>query len=603
MPIPSRPTSSPLLARLAASRLIKRALHQWRGLLQRPFPRLVAHFAATIVQTGADSGASDLNFGIGGLLALLAAPGAFFSLMLFPKYSSFLRWLRGHPRFDVYWASLPDKYFFIVFSMAITGLVIVIKWDRILPGRQDYSNLAPLPLRSRTIFLANLCAVLLLAALFAVDVNLVSSVMMPGVVLSEKGTFKELFVFIAIHAFSVLLASAFTFFACFACIAILMSALPARTFRTASLFIRMAIVVSLIALLCTSFAVLPAVQHLPTHPESPVRYLPPVWYLALYQSLQGKSNPALDALARIGLEAAAAAFALALLFCALSYRRRFLRIPESSDARQGARRWNLRQLSHAFDRCFVRNPFERASYRFTLRALLRSETHCILFGAFAGLGLVLGSQMAMSAAPHPQSDSLPSLELLAAPLALAYFTALGLRFVFEVPAALGSNWVYKLILGECQQGVAAAARKIMLTFLIPGIIVPVLIAYSWAWGWRLGAIHAAYSLAISVVLIEILLLRFRKIPFTCTLPPFENNAILIAFICFLGFFAFTDAAAAAELWMLRRPVFFLAVPIFLFLCWDVLRRIKRDTPDVDLTILYEETGATEVQTLNLRPLG
>ncbi len=385
--------------------------------------------------------------------------------------------------------------------------------------------------------------------------------------------------------------------------AILMTALPARIFRAASLFVRMAIVVSLIALLCTSFAVLPAVQHLPTHPESAVRYLPPVWYLALYQSLQGKSNPALDALGRLGLEAAAAAFALALLFCALSYRRRFLRIPESSDARQGPRWWNLRPLSSAFDRCFLRNPFQRACYRFSLRALLRSETHCILFGAFAGLGLVLGSQMAMSAAARPQSDSLPPVGLLAAPLALAYFTALGLRFVFEVPAALDSNWVYKLIAGECQQGAAAAARKLMLTFLVPGVIAPVLLAYSWAWGWRLGAIHAAYTLAMSIVAIEILLLRFRKIPFTCTLPPFENNAILMAFICFLGFFVFTDAAAAAELWMLRRPAFFAAVPIFLILCWDVLRRIKRDTPDVDLTILYEQTAAIEVQTLNLRPLG
>src|SRR5579884_1966311 len=101
-------------------------------LRARPFPRLVLHFASLILQTGQESGASELNLGIGGLLALLAAPGGFTSILLFDKYSYLLRWLRHRPQMDVYWASLPDKYFFIVLSMVITGLVVVIKWDKIL---------------------------------------------------------------------------------------------------------------------------------------------------------------------------------------------------------------------------------------------------------------------------------------------------------------------------------------------------------------------------------------------------------------------------------------------------------------------------------------
>jgi hypothetical protein len=187
--MPSQPTSSPLSARLANSAFGKAVGLRWAALLARPFPRLVAHFASVILQSGQDSGASELNLGIGGILALLAAPGAFASLMLFPKYSSFLRWLSGRRRFDVYWASLPDKYFFIVFSMAVTGVVVAVKWDRIFPGRQDYANLAQLPLRSRTIFFANLTAIVLLASVFAIDVNAASTLMMPGVVLSERGTF------------------------------------------------------------------------------------------------------------------------------------------------------------------------------------------------------------------------------------------------------------------------------------------------------------------------------------------------------------------------------------------------------------------------------
>ena len=123
-----------------------------RSTLDRPFPRLVAHFAATIFE--GETADDDAEMGVGGLLGLLAVPGAFLSLLLFDKYSSLLQWLRGVKNFNIYTESLPDKYFFIVFSMAITGVVAVLKWDRILPGLRDYANLAPLPISSWRIFAA-----------------------------------------------------------------------------------------------------------------------------------------------------------------------------------------------------------------------------------------------------------------------------------------------------------------------------------------------------------------------------------------------------------------------------------------------------------------
>jgi len=575
---------------------------RWAALLERPFPRLVAHFASVILQSGQESGAAELNLGIGGILALLAAPGAFASLMLFPKYSSFLRWLSGRRHFDVYWASLPDKYFFIVFSMAVTGVVVAVKWDRIFPSRQDYANLAQLPLRSRTIFFANLSAIVLLASVFAIDVNAASTLMLPGVVLSERGTFAELFVFMGVHAICVILASAFTFFACFALMGLLMSALPNRVFRRVSVFVRLTLIVALIVLLCTNFAVLPAIRQLPANPHSLVRFLPPVWYLGLYQSLQGRTNPPLVDAARLGLKLVFAAFILALVFSTMSYRRYFMRIPESSDVARTSRRWRLDWLAPLADRLFLKSPFQRACYRFGLRALLRSEMHCILFGAFAGLGVVAGSQLAMSAPAVIRGnapDPIPSPDLLAAPLALAYFVIVGIRFVLEVPAGVTANWVYKVILARRQRETGGVARKIMLTFLTPAVVIPCAAGYSWAWGPRVGLVHAAYVLILSILFMDIVLLRFRKIPFTCTLPQFQNHAIMLVFIYFIGFFVFTTLAAAVEHGMFLRPVLFLALPVFAGLVCDALRRIRRDTPDIDMDLIYEETAPREVQTLNL----
>jgi hypothetical protein len=364
--------------------------------------------------------------------------------------------------------SLPDKYFFIVFSMVVTGLVTVIKWDRILPGRQDYANLAPLPLPSRNILFANLAAIVLLASIFAIDVNAASSVLFPFVVLSAGGA-TSILIFMAVHALCVILASAFTFFGCFAIMAVLMTCLPNRAFRRVSMIVRLAILVILIAGLCTSFAVTPLIAH------SWARFVPPVWYLALYQSLQGRAAAQLTPLVHIAWQASAGTFLVALVFGALSYTRYFQRIPESADSPHPRRRRPLRISSK-----LIGNPIERACYSFGLRALLRSESHCILFGGFLGLGLVTASQMALG-----QSRT----GLLAAPLCVAYFLIVGLRFAFELPAGQAANWVFRLILNGGKREAKQVARKLLLTFLIPLVLLPLLIVYAYAWGLQIALLH------------------------------------------------------------------------------------------------------------------
>src|SRR5579872_2733428 len=140
----------------------------WRN---RPFGRLVEHFLARLSRGGQDASSSEFELGIGPLLGLLAAPGAFQCFLLLDKYSTFLNWFRGRMRQNLYLTSIPDKYEFIALAMAVTGIVTVLKWDKILPDAQDYLNLAPLPVRPRNIFLANAAAIAIAVIVFSVDVN------------------------------------------------------------------------------------------------------------------------------------------------------------------------------------------------------------------------------------------------------------------------------------------------------------------------------------------------------------------------------------------------------------------------------------------------
>ena len=64
-----------------------------------PFLRMVAHLLARLVRGGHETESADFDFGAGPLLGLLAAPGAFCSLMLFEKYSTLQDFIlqRRHP--------------------------------------------------------------------------------------------------------------------------------------------------------------------------------------------------------------------------------------------------------------------------------------------------------------------------------------------------------------------------------------------------------------------------------------------------------------------------------------------------------------------------
>ncbi|HSS98927.1 MAG TPA: hypothetical protein VLK33_17955, partial [Terriglobales bacterium] len=162
--------------------------HKWREQSQRPFFQLIKLFIGRAFHGSGDSDSEELDFGTGMVLSLLALPGAFYSILLFEKYGSFLQWMQGHKHLNVLLIALPDEYFLISLSMVVTGVAVVWRWDSIFPDRRDYANLVPLPISTRTIFFANLIAIFLVAAVLALDVNLVSAFLFPFVATASQDT-------------------------------------------------------------------------------------------------------------------------------------------------------------------------------------------------------------------------------------------------------------------------------------------------------------------------------------------------------------------------------------------------------------------------------
>jgi hypothetical protein len=559
---------------------------------------LVRLFAGRIFHGGGDASSGELDVGLGVVLSLLALPGGFYAILLFEKYSTLLLWMRGQENFDPLAATVPDEYFFIVLSMFVTSAAAVWRWDSIFPDRRDYANLVPLPISTRVIFFANFSAILLLALLLAVIANAASAVVYPLAVSASQESVSYLLQLAGIHALVVFLASLFSFFAVFAIVGTLMISLPYNLFRRLSLYLRAALLVFLVGMLATSFAVPPFLSRLP---NTPIRFLPPVWFLGLTKLIHQTASPSMALLGWLALKALLIVILIAIVTYLISYLRCFRRIPEVMDIDFEPSRRYLRWWFALCDRAMLHTPFQRAGYRFTWQTLFRSEHHSLVLGGFAGLGLVIASQVLIGASSNLSlhGAGLPSSEVLSLPLVAIYFLVLGLRFVFEIPAELRANWIFQLSVDQHSHECLALARKIALSCIYPWLLAIALPLYAYFWGWRTALLHTLIVALWSSLLAQALFVRFRKVPFTCGYPPFRDSALVIVLAAFGVFFVFVRLISTIEFIALRNVFVAVSLLGIVPLAWYGLSRFHDKAAHVDSRLIFEEHAPAGFELLDL----
>jgi len=568
---------------------------RWKDYAQRPSVLLSRLFAGRMFHGGGELGADELDLGMGVVLIFLAMPGTLVSLLMFEKYGSLIRFLRGDGTFDPYIATIPDEYFFIVLSMSVSCAVALWRWNSIFPDRRDYANFVHLPVSLTSIFLANLFAIFALTALLTVVVNVSSFVLFPIAVVGSQGSFSRLFRFAFGHAVSVSLSSAFCFLAIFALSGALMACLPFRFYRKASVYLRFAVALCLLAVLATSFTVSPILSG-----GSKLIYLrlggfPSVWFLALTETLWGNGSDVYFAsLTRRAMVSLGLALLVSIIAYTLSFRRSFVRIPEFADVGPLPRSRPFPLPAVFLDATILRDAKLRACYRFISRTLLRSDAHLQIVLAFVALGLVVAAQT-VNTAYHPGfsfTAQPPSVALLSIPYILSYCLLLGIRLAFEVPLDLSANWIFKLWIEPDGEQPRQIARRVLVTFSL-GWLTPLCFLYSaLLWGWLTALIQTAILIACSAVFVEVLLLKFRKIPFTCSYPAFESNSPLFLVAYLAGFVVFAVYIPQSVQWsVVTRWGAVIFIPVFL-LSLVGLRQFRKQMLAMDKQLIFEEDSAS-----------
>jgi len=83
----------------------------WETQSQRPFATLLRVFIGRVFHGGGDTGAGEMDVALGVILILLAMSGVLVSLLLFEKYGSLIRWMRGDGVFNPFTATIPMNIF------------------------------------------------------------------------------------------------------------------------------------------------------------------------------------------------------------------------------------------------------------------------------------------------------------------------------------------------------------------------------------------------------------------------------------------------------------------------------------------------------------
>jgi len=521
-----------------------------------PFGCLVGLFVNRTFRGAADAEAGELDLGVAVILILLAMPGLLVSLLMFEKYGSLIRFLRGEGVFDPFKATIPDEYLFVVLSVSVAGAAALWRWDSIFLDRRDYANLVPLPLSLGAIFFANFCSILALAGAFTIVANGASMVLFPIAVVGSRPSLSLFLRFAAGHAAAVLAASVFSFFAVFALAGLLTALLPPSAFRRVSLSIRFVSVVILLLLLATGLTVPDLLGRLSVTNAERIAVLPPVSFLGIARTAWvGASDSFSARMARAALMAVGLAVLSAMVTYAFSFRRSFLRLPELADARPMTRISSFLSPLAFFRNLAFRSSSHCACCQFVSRSLLRSTAHLQTLLCFLAVGLVISAETFAAGSQHGSAGpgTVPPVEFLSIPFILGYAILAGIRFAFEIPLDLRANWVFRLWLDPNRHDARSVARRVLLLFSLSWM-APLVLLSTWAfWGWMTALLHTAIWCASTVVFVEILLLRFRKMPFTCPYPSFQSHSPLIVVGYLFGLYVFKSWLPQFDQWAVLSP--------------------------------------------------
>lgn len=484
-----------------------------------------------------------------------------------------------------------DELWLLTLMMSGVGLLTAIKWQSLFPGLRDYQVLGTLPLRARQIFQAKFLALLIVSTIAVVAINALPCLTFPLVSGGRWQINPSLADRFVVHAAALAAGCYFFLFGLLALQGVLLNLLPPRLFGRVSGYLQGVLVAAMLILIVLSFSI--DTRFLPTalRPEISA-WLPPVWFLGLYQHLLGDSDPVMAGLAQRAEAGFAIAVALALLCYIAGYRRhRKLLVDGAAGASKSDRKWTGALLDW-----LVPNPRQQAILVFMTKTLARSSRHRMILMGYGGFGLailltgILGLQEAV-AEPNRTAACFVYAHVI-----LLTFLLIGLRHLFTIPVEWKANWTFQIAERQGRSDWMRAVDRFILfwgALLMLAIPLPLEVNLL---GWRAAA-EAVLFTAFGLLCYEWVFTNWQKLPFTCSHLPGKIPAWILTLwgIGILGAFPLVNGLLLASLY---QPVVYVVVIGVIVASWLGLYSTRRHGFG-ELRLTYDNLPDPAIHGLNL----
>jgi hypothetical protein len=480
-------------------------------------------------------------------MAFLAAPGLLLPVQFVAKYTI----LRAQSSEALTRAMLVDSLLFITLTMTAIGFVALVIWDGMFPDRRDARILMSLPLPGRVPIAARLLALSALVGIFLAGVNVVPSLIFGAAVGRFGGATNSLRGILA-HLIGTSLAGIFVFTSLMALQGCILNVGGRRTADRIALLLQVLFVMALLQMI---FFLPRMGAMLPGDLRDPRLFaIPSMWFLGLYDVLGGRPAPGAAGLASIAALATLTSISLAVgLFVATHGRLTRLAIesPEVSRPRGRAILW----IVDAITARVVPHPIARAIFEFTLRTLSRSRSHRLLLATYLGvaLALIASAIVPLVIRSGVAAFATPSVSILSAPFVLGFLVLIGARLGLAIPVEPKANWVFRIREPVDRVHAIGGVRAALLVVGVVPMVVVAGISAGILWGGWPALVHVTVCALMGWLLVELVLMRFDKLPFTCTYLPGKSGIFMLWPLYLNGFIAYCYTTAAAELALFNRP--------------------------------------------------
>jgi hypothetical protein len=321
-------------------------------------------------------------------------------------------------------------------------------------------------------------------------------------------------------------------------------------------------------------------------------WLPSYWFLALFNQLNGSMHPVLVPLARrawIGVGVSALGACTALLLCYFRLMRRMVEQPDILPQTRFVS-WSPR----------FGNSLAGALTLFSMRTLLRSRQHRMILSFYLGIGItVVVGYVKATTRGFTSIGGTISNSFLFASIVTMILVVVALRVVASIPISLSANWIIRVTQVRSARDYHKAIRWSWLILGVAPVMVGIVAFLLAASPWRPALGHFWVMLWLGILLVEICLYTFSKIPFTCSYLPGKAGIHIAFWVCLLLFIPLLHEAAELEGRLLPGVVSCVLMILTFALAAMGMRHLSASRAALTEEFLFEEAYPAEVTSLGL----